>query len=166
MDHWLPILAGLAAMLALIWVWPGVARTIAVWGRRLRGAYLASESRGFLCLFAAARHRDAGKLYFALMNWLARFEPTAPSHTIAALKAAAQNPNLERQLDAIERYLFAPQAASQAWSARKLLVALSLTRLRLLRRASRPRTVRSLPQEINPSDSPSLAGNRWRPVAR
>jgi hypothetical protein len=166
MDHWLPILAGLAAILGLIWVSPRAARTIAVWGRRHRDAYLASESYAFACLLAAARHRDAGKLYFALMNWLARFGPTAPSHTITALKAAAQNPNLERQLDAIERCLFAPQAASQDWSARKLIAALSLTRLRLLRRASRPRTVRNLPQEINPTGSPGLAGNRWRPVAR
>jgi len=42
-----------------------------------------------------------------LLNWLVHFDPIAPNKTIAALKAAVQDPGLEEQIDAIEKALVA-----------------------------------------------------------
>ena len=164
-GHWPLLLAGLAAVSALVWLSPRALRAIVAWCRKRRDAYLASEAWSFACLLAAARHRDAGKIYMALMNWLVRFDPIAPAHTIAALRAAAQDRALDHALDAIERHLFAPQGGARAWSAGKLVAALAAARWRL-RHATRARTAEALPRDINLAAIRPSAARHRRSVAR
>jgi hypothetical protein len=165
-GHWPLLLAGIAAVSALIWLSPRAVPAMVAWHRRQRDAYLASEPWSFACLLASARHRDPGRMYFALMNWLARFGPLAPSHTIAALRAAARNRGLDHHLDALERHLFAAEGGSQGWSAPKLLVAITATRWRLLRQASRIQAAPPLPRDINPVALSRSVARGARPAAR
>ena len=109
-DHWLLALLVLAALGVIGWFAPAAARTIAVWQRRRREAYQQSEAWSFRRLRRAAGSGDARIVYFAMLDWLQRFEPVAPDHTIHALKSAAGNAALDSEIGSIERQLFASAA--------------------------------------------------------
>jgi len=165
-EHWALLLLGLGALLASPWLTARFLRAIVPRWRQRRDAFLASEPWAFTRLLAAARRPRAGDVYSALLNWLGRFYPIAPDHTIKALKAAAQDAVVEQQLDALERDLFAPQAGAGHWSVVKLLCALGKTRLRLLRQASHRQAVGPLPDRLNPIATHVPAGPPGRPIAR
>jgi len=165
-EHWALLLLALGALLALPWLTARLLRAIVPRCRQRCDAFLASELWAFTRLLAAARRPRAGKVYSALLYWLDRFHPIAPNHTIKALKAAAQDPVVEQQVDALERDLFAPQAGTGHWSVVKLLSALGKTRLRLLRQASHRQAAGSLPERLNPIATHVPAGHPGRPIAR
>ena len=165
-SHWRLTLVALAAMAALAWLLPRAARALNDWYRRRRDTYLASESWAFTRLTRTARHHDASRTYAALVHWLERFDPIAPRHTLAALKTAANDSELDRQIGAVEMALFGPSGGSAQWSARALLRKLRATRRRLLRRTSSAIEPRPLPQELNPVAAHAPATTRHRPVAR
>jgi hypothetical protein len=165
-EHWALLLIGLGTLLALPWLTARLWQAIIPRWRRRRDIYLASEACAFAGLLTAAWRPRARRVYGALLNWLGRFDPIAPDHTIKALKAAAQDPVVEQQVDALERHLFAPRAGSDDWSVVKLLLALGRTRLRLLRQASRTPAVGSLPARLNPIATAAAARHPGRPIAR
>lgn len=165
-DHWLLALLAIGVLAALAWSAPRAARAIAGVYRRQHDRWLVSEARAFARLRAAARHRDAGKVYAALLDWLARFDPVAPNHTLDSFKALARDPALDRQIDAIERELFAPRGGDGDWSGRKLVSAMGSARRRLLRHAARTEVAGPLPRELNPVATHPLTARHLRPVAR
>src|SRR5262245_5749379 len=165
-EHWALLLIGLATLLALPWLTARLWHVMIPRWRQRRDIYLASEACAFAGLLTAAWRPRARRVYDALLNWLGRFDPIAPDHTIKALKAAAQDPIAEQQVDALERHLFAPRAGSDDWSVLKLLLALGRTRLRLLRQASRTPAVGSLPARLNPIATAAAARRPGRPIAR
>src|SRR5262249_19729608 len=124
------------------------------------------ESAAFVRLRQTARRRDAQKTYFALLAWLERFAPLAPDHTVARLRAAAQDPLLDQQLVLIERRLFAAATTETdaGWSPRPLLRRPEAARRRL-RRQRVARRGAPLPAGLNPSEPPVAVGVRRR-VAR
>src|SRR5262249_50005608 len=125
-----------------------------VHGRKISSlsfAYLNSEARWFSQLKAAGHNRDPARVYFALLNWLQRFEPLSPRGNLDALKQAAADPELDRELAAIETDLFAPQTgAASDWSPRRLLKRVSLVRRRLLRSMPTQPRQKILPDSLNP----------------
>jgi hypothetical protein len=132
-----------------------------------RRAYLNSEARWFAELKAAGHNRDPAKVYFALLNWLQRFEPLAPGGNLDALKQAAADPVLDREIANIETALFAPQSRTAPnWSPRRLLKRVSLVRRRLLRSAPAQLRQKILPDSLNPVMSRPQINPLRRPVAR
>lgn len=162
-DHWRATLALIIALGALAWVGPRVLRNVRLWVEERRDAYRESEARAFSDLRTAARRGDAGATYSALLRWLLRFEPTAPGHTIGALKVAARDDELDREIAQIERHLYARQTGAE-WSAHELLKRLNSARRRLQRQTSLRGNI--LPAEINPRAAHQTAAWRSRPVAR
>jgi hypothetical protein len=113
----------------------------------------------------AARGRDAKTVYFALLEWLQRFEPVAPLHTVRAFTNAAQDPALDHEIGAIEQELFAPDRGARDWSPRQLL-----HRVDIARRGLRPHGARAgktpLPQQLNPTGGDTAPAYRQRMPAR
>jgi hypothetical protein len=106
-------------------------------------------------------------MYFALLDWLQRFEPAAPEHTIHALKAAANDTALEAELASIERQLFAPpQPSAGHWSPRRLLRQVSVARRDLRRTSAASGSSRQLSQQLNPAGGLASAGRVRRLPAR
>lgn len=165
-SHWSMLVLVGAVMIALAWFFLRIVHALTAQYRWRRDAWLASEARSFMLLLAAACRRSTGKVYCALLNWLARFNPIGPNHTIAAFKMAANDHDLDRQIDAIETSLFSPQEQPHDWSVRKLVAALCKARRRLLRQASRDDAARQLPPGLNPVAAASPMRHRRRPVAR
>jgi hypothetical protein len=148
---------------------PGLAKTRAVKIGTPPQRLLASEAASFAHLRRTARIADPPATYFALLNWLARFEPAAPAHTVAAFRAAAQDAALDRQLELIETYLFssAATAATPTWSPRQFMRRVAAARRRLRRASGREmRAARPLPGRLNPRASAATVGQGQRPVAR
>ena len=164
-DHWLLTLIAVAILALLGWFAPRLARTIALRRQQRREAWLQSESYFFDRLRHAARRGDARAAYFALLDWLQRFEPTAPLHTVEALKAAARDPALDRQISSIERELFAPDRNGAAWSPHQLLRRVSAAR-RGLRRQAVGGARASLPRQLNPTQGQPAAARSRRMPAR
>ncbi|WOH80051.1 BatD family protein [Bradyrhizobium sp. BEA-2-5] len=148
-DHWKSTAAVLLALAGLGWLTPRMVRTIAARLRRHREAYRRSEPFAFRELRRAARHGDAKAVYFALLDWLQRFEPVAPQHTVEAFKAAAHDAALDDEIGAVERELFAPSAGAARWSPHRLLRQVGGARRNLRRRARRREDTRLL-QNLNP----------------
>jgi hypothetical protein len=166
-DRWRLSLVMLAAVLTLAWLLPRAMRVVPPWFFRRRDAFVASESWSFMHFLMTCRAGDPEKTYFALLGWLARFDPIAPSHTIAALRSAAHDRDLDEQLDSLERQLFAPPAGRPgAWSVRKLLTAIIRVRWRLMRQTSAVARPPALPQAINPVGAERVPWRPHRPVAR
>jgi hypothetical protein len=165
-EYWALLLLGLGVLLASPWLTSRLRRAIMPRARRRRDAVLASEAWAFACLLAAAWRPRARRVYVALLNWLDRFDPIAPDHTIKALKAAARDPALQQQVDALERDLFASRAGSGHWSVVQLLFALGRARRRLLRQASRRPAIGALPERLNPIATAVAARHPGRPIAR
>jgi hypothetical protein len=164
-DYWLFVLMAVAVLALLGWFAPRLARTIALRRLQHREAWLQSESYFFNRLRHEARRGDARATYFALLDWLQRFEPTAPLHSVASLKAAARDPALDRQISSIERELFAPNHNGAAWSPHQLLREVTAGRRRLRRKAVGGARA-SLPRQLNPSQGPPAATRGRRMPAR
>ncbi|WP_456633035.1 BatD family protein [Bradyrhizobium sp. USDA 10063] len=164
-DHWALAVLALAALAGLGWIAPRAAQAVAARYRHCREAYLRSESFAFSRLRRAARRGDAKAAYFTLLDWLQRFEPVAPLHTVESLKSAARDPALDRQIGAIEQKLFAPCRDADAWSPHQWLRLLSATRRRLRRRAAHSARIR-FPQQLNPVEDRAASAHRRRMPAR
>jgi hypothetical protein len=160
-DHWQMALMILVASSVLAWVMPGAVRAILAWSRRRRAAYQASERCAFAGLKAAARSGDANRSYFALLDWLQRFGPAGPAHTIGAFTAAARVPALDREIAAIERRLFARDRGESTWTGRDFSrqVAYARRRLMNLARSDSP----ALPANLNPALANSTRGGAGGP---
>jgi hypothetical protein len=164
LDRWRAALLAMVALGALAWALPPAVRGISAALRRRRDAYRRSEAFSFSRLRAAARRGDARRTYAALLDWLPRFAPAAPTHTIGALRQAARDPMLDHEIALIERELFAPQPGPGARAPRRLVTRISAARRRLLRQQRHPEPPGALPDALNPGvESPPP---RRRPVAR
>jgi hypothetical protein len=84
---------------------------------------------------------------------------------VEAFKVAAGDPELDREIDAIEAELFAAEREAGRWSRRQLLHRVSAARRRLRRRAGRRGNMR-LPQQLNPVDASSASAHAGRKPAR
>jgi hypothetical protein len=157
LDHWLLCVAVLSALGALVWLASAAVRT----------AYLGYEAWSFAQLRAAAHDRNSAKVYFALLSWVGRFDPLAPNRSLDALKQAARDPALDREIASIETKLFAPQGSdSIAWSPRPLLRRVEIARRQLQRSPSTPTARRALPDNLNPVAARQQILPQLRPVAR
>ncbi|MCP1830962.1 hypothetical protein J2R76_007662 [Bradyrhizobium sp. USDA 4532] len=164
-DHWLSIALVLLALAGLGWLMPRMVRAIAARLRRRREAYLRSEAFAFSELRRAARRGDAKAVYFALLDWLQRFEPVAPQHTVEAFKAVAHDAALDDEIGAVERELFAPSAGAVRWSPHRLLRHIGGARRSIRHETARAARHRA-PGQLNPVDDRVLSLNRQRRPAR
>lgn len=162
LDHWIGAILGLAGMIALAWIVPRLAHAIAARRRQRRAAYVQSEQFFFDKLRNSARSGDARASYFALLDWLRRFEPAG---TIGDLKTAARDPALEREVAALESRLFSDRAAGTAWSPRQFIRHVSSARRSLRNRSARHEPHGGLPR-LNPGGDRVAARYRWRRPAR
>jgi hypothetical protein len=158
-DHWLTALLVLAVAAAFAWFAPRVARRGAADLQRRRQAYLQSEAFAFSRLRHALRRHDARASYFALLEWLPHLDAVQNASTAAAFKAVAGDPELDGQLDAIERALFASRQGSAQWSPRRLLRRVTAARRRL-RPHTDARAGNSLPRHLNPDGGVSAVAYR------
>lgn len=169
LDHW-PLIALLLAILAAIaWMTPRAIQALCHWNERRREAYRASEACAFARVRSAARRGDASRTYADLVAWLERVGSLAPDHTVAALRRAARDPILDRQIAALEQSLFAPGATggAVAWSPQTLLRRLTAARRHLQREKAVNTYQRSdLETAINPTARRVAASWLARPVAR
>ena len=165
-DHWLLALIAVVFLALLAWLAPRLARTIAFHHRQRRESWLRSESGFFERLRHAARRGDARATYFALLEWLQRFEPAAPLHTIKSLKAAARDPVLDREIDALQTTLFAPHREAADWSPHQLLRRVGSVRRTLQRQSARSGRSHALPRRLNPVEDPVPSRSHWRAPAR
>ena len=166
-DHWLLTIFTLGILTVIAWFIPAAIRSIRQHIARRRTAYLASERWSFAQLGAASNGGDPAKVYFALLDWLRRFEPLGPGHNLDALKKAARDPSLDRELASLEAQLFSPQAEQGAsWLERKLLKSVRAARRRLRNSGAAPALPKALPDHLNPVVAQPQIDPRWRPVAR
>jgi BatD DUF11 like domain len=165
-NHWLLALLILAALGVIGWFAPVAARTIAVWQRGRREAYQQSEAWSFRRLRRAAGSGDPRIVYFAMLDWLQRFEPVAPDHTIHALKSAAGNAALDSEIGSIERQLFASAHGAGNWSPRRLLRQVKAARRSLRKQATATGATRQLPPQLNPAGGQVSPGRVRRLPAR
>jgi hypothetical protein len=167
LDHWLLCVAVLAALGALVWLAPAAVRAARQRIMQRRTAYLGSEARSFAQLRAAAHNRNSAKVYFALLSWVERFDPLAPNRSLNALKRAARDPALDREIASIETKLFAPQGSKPfTWSPRPLLKRVAIARHHLQRPPSIRRARHALPDSLNPVAARQQILPQQRPVAR
>ena len=106
------------------------------------------------------------KVYFALLDWLQRFEPLGPGRNLDTLRKAGKDPGLDQELASLEARLFSPQAEDVAWTARKLIKRVKIVRNRLLNSAPAQVPRKALPDHLNPVVAPPQINPRWRPIAR
>ena len=165
-DHWPLALIVLAILVLLAWLAPRLARTIALRRQEHREAWLQSESYFFERLRHAARRGDARAAYFSLLNWLQRFEPAAPLHSVESLKAAAGDPSLNREIEALQAALFAPGRQATPWSPHRLLRRVGAARRSLRRASTRGERMHALPQWLNPMTGPGPSRLQGRAPAR
>jgi hypothetical protein len=165
-DHWLLTMTVLALLAIVARFAPAAIRSAGQGIVRRRTAYLASEAWSFAQVRAASRGSDATKVYFALLDWLQRFEPLGPGRNLDTLKKAAKDRGLDQELACLEARLFSPQAEDAAWTARKLLKRVKFVRNRLLNSAPAQVPRKALPDHLNPVVAPPQINPRWRPVAR
>lgn len=164
-DHWRLALLAILVIGGLIWFTPGAVRRIAAYHRRRRQAYLQSEAFAFSRFRRAVRHGDARAAYFAMLDWLPHVGAARSDHSIEAFKLVAADPRLNREIDAIEAELFAPQRGADHWSRRQLLHHMSAARRRLRTHAARGGDMR-LPQQLNPVGFRNALAPGGRKVAR
>lgn len=163
LDHWIGAILALAGLAVLGWIVPRGARAIATHYRRHRLAYLHSEQFSFDRLRHVVRSGDARQSYFALLEWLQRF---GPAGSVTALKAAARDPVLERELTSLEAQLFACQPNSTAdWSPRRFSRHIGSARRSLRKESIRREALTALPTQLNP-DGDHIPPYQWRRPAR
>jgi hypothetical protein len=165
-DHWLLVMIASIALAALASIAPRTARAVAANHRQRHEAWLRSEAWSFEQFRSAVRRGRAKDAYFALLDWLQRFGPVAPDHSLETLKAAARDPLLDRELGSIERQLFARGSDTGNWSPVQLLRRVSTARRTLQRQATRTETTQPLPQQLNPTADQTSVGRRQRRPAR
>jgi hypothetical protein len=166
LEHWRVMLSTTVALALLIWAAPPVLRYLDRFLRQRREVYRQSETFAFRELRRIARRGDPRLTYRALLFWLSRFEPAAPSRTIRALIAWARDPSLERETAALEHRLFATESTSDKWSGRPLIRAIGSVRRRAGLQRPQWATTHSLPVDINPRPSIVELPHLSRPVAR
>ncbi len=164
-DHWLFLLLAAIVIAGLLRVAPGMVRGIAAYRRRRWQTYLQSEAYAFSRFRHAVRHRDARAAYFAMLDWLPHVGATTPDHTVEVFKAVAQDPALDREIDAIETELFAAKRNAGHWSRYQLLHQVSAARRRLRPHAASGGKMR-LPQQLNPVGLASATVHSGRKPAR
>src|SRR6185437_13305410 len=96
------------------WFAPQLARRIVLRHRQRRQAWLQSESFFFSRLRHAARCGDARGAYFALLDWLQRFELASPRPSAEAFETAAHDLTFAQEIGALEVHLFAPLQQASA----------------------------------------------------
>jgi hypothetical protein len=165
-QHWLLALIAAVALGAMAWFAPPTARAIAARYRARHEAWLQSESWSFRQFRHAAGTHDAGAAYFALLNWLQRFRSIAPVDSVDSLKAAARDPLLDLELDAIEQQLFAPNARARPWSPRRLARCVGAARYSLRAQIRQTNATRPLPQRLNPIGEGTGVDRQQRRPAR
>lgn len=166
-DNWLLVALVLSGLAVTAWFAPSAIRAIREYIAWRRTAYLASEAWSFDQLRTASRDGDPAKVYFALLNWLQRFKPLSPNHNLVALKKAARDPELDKEMASLEAHLFSPGTERGApWKARKLLRSVKAARHRLQGSGSVQVLPKVLPGHLNPVMAQSQIDRRWRPVAR
>lgn len=165
-EHWRFGLIALVGLALVARFAPRLAQNIVRRRRQRREAWLRSEPYFFGRLRQAARRDDAKVAYFALLDWLQRFEPSAPSHTVGSLKAMARDPGLDRAISSIERELFASDHGNDVSSPRQLLREVSAARRNLGRRHTVGIGKASLPQELNPTKDQRVSPHGRRMPAR
>lgn len=166
LEHWLAVLSVIVALAVLIWVAPPVLRYLDRYLRQRREVYRQSETFAFRELRRVARRGDPRLTYRALLLWLSRFEPAAPSGTTRALICWAKDSTLAHEIAALEHQLFAAVSPPNKWSGGPLIKAIGSARAKgRLQRPDRMMT-NSLPRNINPQ--PSIVGlpQLSRPVVR
>ncbi|MGY4404021.1 BatD family protein [Bradyrhizobium sp. USDA 3315] len=162
-DHWQATALVLLALAGLGWLMPLMVRAIVARHRRHRAAYLRSETFAFGVLLRAARKGDARAVYFALLDWLQRFEPVAPQHTVEAFKAAAHDAALNDEIGAVERALFSPSPGAAGWSPGQLLRRVGGARRRIRRETARAASYRATGQ-LNPVENRASLNRQRRPA--
>lgn len=165
-GHWLLALIAMAVLAWLARFAPRLARTIALHLRLRHESRLQSEAYFYERLRHAARRGDARAAYFALLDWLQRFEPAAPLHSVESLKAVARDPALDREIDALQTTLFAPRREATDWSPRRLLRRVGAARRNLRRQSTRGEPMHALPQRLNPVTGAIPSRRQWRVPAR
>jgi len=168
LEHWFAVLSAVAALVALSWAGPPVLRNLNRSLRHRRQVYRQSETFAFDELRRVARQGDARPTYRALLNWLSRFEPAAPSGTIKALTAWARDPALSREIAALEQHLFATPPARDKWSGDALIKTIESARGRMRHQHPDSKRPHSLPGDINPQSQSAILQlpRSLRPVAR
>lgn len=152
-NHWLLGALALMLLLALAWIAPAATRWLMATLRRRRAIYRDSEAWSFRKFRAATRQRKAAVVYSELLSWVCRFEPLAPAD-VDALTSAANDPALKRQIDALQRELFAAgDETTPGWSPRVLKRHVSSARKTLRRRSMHLEIKTALPRQINPVGS-------------
>ena len=167
LEHWLAVLSAVIALAVLIWAAPPVLRYLDRYLRQRRELYRQSETFAFRELRRVARGSDPHLTYRALLLWLSRFEPAAPSGTIRALTRWANDPTLTHEIAALEHQLFAAVPPSNKWSGGPLISAIGSARSKAGFRHWEWAVAHSLPSDINPQ-SFVVSGLQQlsRPVAR
>jgi hypothetical protein len=165
-DHWLLALITMTAIGLIAWFVPRALRSLLTTYRQHRETWLRSESFFFNRLRRAAWRGDARGVYFALLDWLQRFEPAAPTHSVEALKTAACDLSLTQEIDALEAHLFAPSRQASAYSLRELVRHVSRARRSLQRQSAPAERPHTLPHRLNPVRDPASARGPWRVPAR
>ncbi|MCP3382980.1 BatD family protein [Bradyrhizobium sp. CCGUVB4N] len=162
-DHWLIVLLAAIIAVGLGLIAPRVIRRASADHRRRRDAYRRSEAFAFHQLRRAIGRRDASRAYFALLDWLPHLK-AAPDSTAAAFRAAAGDPVLDAQIEALERTLFCKGRNATPWSPNEMMRHLTTAR-RNLRPRERHGRSRGLPLSINPAGPSSIpAHDRRRPA--
>jgi len=102
---------------------------------------------------ARCRRNNAQEVYSALLDWVRPFKPLAPTGTLAALTARANDPDLDAEVAALERELFGPHVDTHVWSARGLLRRAGAARRRLRTQSMSWATQPCLPADLNPTQA-------------
>src|SRR5262249_3599201 len=128
------LVLAIASLTALAFLAPRTFRKVRAWIKRRDAAYARSEAAAFAHLRAVAREGDPRATYFALLAWLLRFDPVAPTHTLKEFRRGALDPELDRQIALIETALFGRRedTATSGWSPRPSLHRITAARRRLL----------------------------------
>lgn len=166
LEHWLGLVTGIIAAALVIWATPSVVRNLRRSVQRRREIYRQSEACAYRELSRLASQNDPRQTYRALLAWLSRFGPAAPTHTIKALNSWAKDPILAHEIAALERQLFATGSEAGAWSSASLMKAIRSVRSKGTPRHWGGATTYALPEDINPEPSDARLPQGARPVAR
>jgi hypothetical protein len=166
-EHWLLATVALLTLATAAKMAPRTIRAVVAHRRRWHEAWLRSEAFSFRQFRHAAGSRDPSAAYFALLNWLQRFRSVATIDSIRALKTTAQDPQLELEINSIEKELFARNARAGHYQWPEQLTRRIAAARRALRRQAHPTEItRPLPQQLNPIGDRTGAGRQWRLPAR
>lgn len=133
-EPWLPWAA------AMLFATGGVAWLVRRYAPRIRDRLAAkrredeaSEATAFATLDRACNADDAKAAYRAAVEWARR----TGASSLAALRLDARDADLDREIDSLERALFAAPPPAHGWRGRPLAVALAAVRKRGLVRPDR-----------------------------